>query len=209
MWAPYDCYLSAARDVLGLDLPVHEKYSWWEQAAIHGGFRVLHEKFCLVCDFPEVLKVDDENRPHCETGPSHKWRDGWSLYHWHGTKVPAAWIENKDGPSPKTVLAEKNMEVRAAGIEIIGWVKMLDALNAKLIDRDDDSLIGSLYSVTLPGLTGRHLIVKYTCPRNGIMGQPVPPKNHIDGEEITTVMGAKAFLADTTLADYLPPEIRT
>jgi len=60
----------------------------WEECVVHGGFRVLHEDFCMVSDFPEILLKDEQNRPHCENGPSHKWRDGWSLYHWHGVSIP-------------------------------------------------------------------------------------------------------------------------
>lgn len=79
MWAAWECYLTSARDILGLRLPAHEKYDAWERAAIHGGYRYMHEEFCMVSDFPEVLEVDAQNRPHCDSGPSHRWRDGWSL----------------------------------------------------------------------------------------------------------------------------------
>ena len=207
MWSSYDCYITAMRDIIGLDFPEFESYKYWEQAAIHGGFRVMHEKFCIVSDFPEILKVDDQNRPHCEDGPSHRWRDGWELYHWHGTVVPKEWI--LDTPDVKDVFNTSDIEVRAAGFEILGWANLLDHLDAKLIDKDDDPLIGELYSVKLPDLEGEHLIVKYTCPRNGIMGQPVPPRNHLNDEPIDTILGAKAWLAESTLAEYIPPEIRT
>jgi len=207
MWSSYDCYITAMRDIISLDFPEFESYKYWEQAAIHGGFRVMHKKFCIVSDFPEILKVDDQNQPHCEDGPSHRWRDGWELFHWHGTVVPKSWI--MDSPDVKEVLTESNVEVRAAGFEILGWANLLDHLDAKLIDKDDDPLIGELYSVKLPDLEGEHLIVKYTCPRNGIMGQPVPPRNHLNDEPIDTILGAKAWLAESTLAEYIPPEIRT
>jgi hypothetical protein len=209
MWAYSASYFDAMKNVIGLDLPEFGPYQSWEDCAIHGGFRVMHEEFCIVSDFPETLKVDEENRPHCEDGPSHKWRDGWSLYHWHGTKVPEAWIMSPESITPKEVIGTADLELRAAGMQIIGWANLLDALGAELIDEDIDPVIGALYSVELEGLEGRHLIVKYTCPRNGVMGQPVPKINPNDDKEITTVLGAKAFLAGTTLADYLPPEIRT
>ncbi len=125
MWAGYDCYLTSCRDILGLELTSHAGYAHWEQAAIHGGFRVMHEEFCLVSDFPETLRVDDQNRPHCETGPSHKWRDGWALYFWHGTKVPAEWIEDKKSLTPAIALGQDNAELRRAACEIIGWVNIL------------------------------------------------------------------------------------
>lgn len=209
MWPGMAAYSDAMKNVIGLNLEEFERYSAWEACSIHGGFRVLHEEFCIVSDFPEILKVDENNQPHCENGPSHRWRDGWSLYHWHGSKVPERWIMDPKSITAKEVLTEKNIETRAAGMEIIGWANLLSDLDAKEVDKDDDPMIGTLYSVELPGLDGRHLIAKYECPRNGVMGQPVPNQNHIDGEKITTILAAKAFLADTTLAEYLPPEIRT
>ena len=174
MWAGYDCYLTAYRDILGLELPEYDAYAYWEQAAIHGGFRVMHEEFCMVSDFPEVLKVDEQNRPHCETGPSHRWRDGWSLYHWHGVRVPAHWIENKSNLGPKEILNAENVEQRAAGISIIGGpARMLDHLKHKIIDSHPDPLRGDLIELWVPGLPESELYLKFLCPRNGEMMEAV------------------------------------
>ena len=150
MWAPWDCYLTAMRDIIGLRLSTHAAYGSWEHAAIHGGFRVMHEKFCLVSDFPEILRRDEQHRPHCETGPSHRWRDGWALYHWHGTRIPAAWIEDRASLTPQAALGQQNTELRRAACEILGWNNILAALNARLVDKDDDPQIGELLEVDLP-----------------------------------------------------------
>jgi len=104
-----DCYFTACRDILSLDFPEFAAYAHWEQAAIHGGFRVMHEEFCMVCDFAEIIRTDSRNRPHCETGPSVCWRDGWSLYHWHGTRIPAAWIEDRKSLTPTVALGQENL----------------------------------------------------------------------------------------------------
>jgi hypothetical protein len=173
MWAGYDGYLTACRDILGLELREHAGYAYWEQAAIHGGFRVMHEEFCLVSDFPETILKDEENRPHCETGPSHRWRDGWSLYHWHGVKVPAHWIENRATLDPAEVLKASNVEQRAAGAAIVGWAKMLDSLPHKIIDSHSDPQCGDLIEVSLPGLSEPELYLKFECPRNGPMMEAV------------------------------------
>ena len=88
--------ITSARDILSVDHPALLPYTWWEQAAIHGGPRLAHKEFCLVSDFPAAIQADGEGRPHCEDGPSYRWRDGWALYHWHGVEVPEAWIMRKD-----------------------------------------------------------------------------------------------------------------
>lgn len=174
MWASYDCYLTAARDILGLRLPQHDSYAHWEQAAIHGGFRVMHPEFCMVSDFPEVLKIDDQNLPHCEDGPSHRWRDGWSLYHWHGVRIPAEWIENKSSLSAKTALTWENVEQRRAACEIVGWDRILQELDAKVIDTDEDEMIGQLVEVILPDI-GREKFLRVKCGTGRRFALPVPP----------------------------------
>ena len=171
------------------------------------GWIIPCSSVCLASDKPIVCELDHNNVLHNDSGPAIVYADGLVIYAFHGTVVPKSWV--MDTPDVKDVLTESNIEVRAAGMEILGWANMLDHLDAKLIDKDDDPLIGALYSVKLPDLEGRHLIVKYTCPRNGVMGQPVPDENHLNGEKITTILGAKAWLAESTLSEYMPPEIRT
>ena len=145
MWPAYACYLSALRDVLGLRLPQHEKFAAWEACAIEGGFRWMHEEFCIVSDFPEVLRVDDQNRPHCEDGPSHRWSDGWSLYHWHGVRIPVELEYIIHSPSRITVAAideQGNAELRRVMIERYGSARYLLDSGAQIIHRDG---VGLLY----------------------------------------------------------------
>jgi hypothetical protein len=209
MWAGYDCYLTAARDILGLRLPEHEKYAAWEQSAIHGGFRVMHPEFCIVSDFPEFIHVDDENLPHCETGPSHRWRDGWSLYHWHGVSVPAHWIENRATLDPAEVIRAENVEQRAAGAAIIGWPRMLSVLNQRIINDSGDEDIGSLIELTLPGLDEPGRFLKARCPRNGLIVEGVPPVSDIDGLPIETALAAQAWRIGDPQSEYQHPPQRT
>jgi len=136
MWPSYDCYLTAGRDVLGLKLPAHEKYQAWEQCAIHGGFRWMHEEFCMVSDFPEILKKDDQNRPHAEGGPSHRWRDGWEIYFWHGVKVSRQIIMAPETLTIDQVRKEENAEVRRVMIERMGWERFCNMAELKVIHRD-------------------------------------------------------------------------
>ena len=123
MWSAWDCYLSAYRDVLGLVLPEHEKYKAWETCAIEGGFRIVHEEFCIISDRPEILTVDDQSRPHNATGPSHRWRDGWSLYHWHGVQISESKKHIIEAPEQITVSeieTETNAELRRVMIDRYG-----------------------------------------------------------------------------------------
>lgn len=209
MWAGYDCYLTACRDILGLELREHAAYAAWEQAAIHGGFRVMHPEFCLVSDFPSVLKVDEQNRPHCEDGPSHLWRDGWALYHWHGTRLPAEWVENRKTIDPSIILKCENVEQRAAGMAMIGWPRALKVLKSKVIDHDPDPDHGDLIEMTLPGLEQPGRFLKAMCPRNGLIVEGVPRVSDIDGKPIDTVRAAQAWRVGLTPSEFRFPERRT
>ena len=200
MWAGYDCYLSAWRDVIGLKLPEHEKYAAWEQCAIHGGFRVLHPEFCIVSDFPEFVRVDDLHRPHCADGPSHRWRDGWSLYHWHGVNVPAHWIEQRDTLTASEIFKEQNAETRRAGCEIIGWDRVLDGIDAKLLDDDGDPQIGALYEGQVPGAT-KCTFLRVECGTGRQFVIPTAPG-------LKTAIEAQAWIANKPVNKWVRPEVR-
>ena len=123
MWSAWSAYLSGFRDVLGLKLPEHEKYASWEACTIEGGYRYMHEDFCMVSDRPKTLLKDDENRPHCEDGPSHEWRDGFKLWHWHGVRIDDAQkhiIENPERITWQEIENEANAEIRRVMISRYG-----------------------------------------------------------------------------------------
>ena len=120
MWAGWCAYLSAMRDVLKLELPEFEKYQAWEDAALHGGFRVMHEEFCIVSDFPAEIHKDEQHRPHNDAGPSHRWRDGWSLWYIHGVRVTEQIVMHPETLTVAQIDAEENAEVRRVMLERFG-----------------------------------------------------------------------------------------
>lgn len=153
MWSGWECYLAAMRDVLGLTgLPGWEKYSAWEDAAKLGGFRVMHEEFCIVSDFPDEIHVDKEhgNRPHCTTGPSHRWSDGFEIYHLNGVRVPK-WVVMTDAGkiTPEQALNEKNVDVQREIIRKMGVERLLKASKADVVDvfNDPRGGRGSVYTL--------------------------------------------------------------
>lgn len=199
MWSAWDCYLSGARDVLGLRLPEHEKYAAWEACAKEGGFRIVHEEFCIVSNRPSVLKIDDQNRPHCEDGPSHLWRDGWALYYWHGTPIPGEWVTGKK-PSAQQALTWPNIEQRRAACEIVGWDSILSELKAKVINTDVDESIGQLVEVHLPD-AGKERFLRVRCGTGRRFAIPVPPT-------MKTAHQANAWTYGLDAKDFAP-EVRT
>jgi hypothetical protein len=207
-WSGYDAYLSFFQDVAELDLD-YSGYRHWRALAEHSGPRIMHPDFCMISDRPALLTVDEQNRPHGETGPFCRWRDGTALYSWHGARVPAHWIEHRSELDPNEVVKHENVELRAAGAAIIGWPRMLSVLDAKVIDDSGSDDIGQLIELKLPGLREPGRFLKARCPRNGWIVEGVPRVSDIDGLSIETALHAQAWRIGDRLSDYQHPPQRT
>jgi len=81
------------------------------------------------------------------------------------------------------------------------WDKILDQLNAKVIDEDGDPEIGVLLEVTIPEI-GKERFLKVKCGTGRYFALPVPP-------EMKTALEAQSWTWDLTSIDFKKPEIRT
>ncbi len=108
----------------------------------------MHPEFCMISDRPEVLRIDDQNRPHCTTGPFCRWRDGFALYAVHGVRVPWDIIEDNSSITVKRIEAEQNAEVRRVMIGLYkggrdvggGPAAYLADSGARVVHEDKDML---------------------------------------------------------------------
>ncbi|HZM77598.1 MAG TPA: hypothetical protein VFC19_17915 [Candidatus Limnocylindrales bacterium] len=144
-----------------------------------------HLSFVMVSDRPRVVRTeelgDGLRRLHNADGPALVWPDGWSLYFWHGTRVPA-WVVEK--PTVDAIHAEANVEVRRCGIESMGWEAYLTKARLRLIDTaadpGNDGFELRLYEVPAAvwGMPARVLLAINGSPeRDGTRrryGLPVP-----------------------------------
>ena len=146
-WSGWAAWLSFFRHIVKLPIS-WEKWDCWEQLALHSGWRFIHDDFCIVCDRPEILTVDSENRPHNDTGPFCRWRDGTALYAVHGVRVPWDIIEHPASITVARIDAEQNAEFRRVMIERYGQSRFLVDGGAKVIASDD---YGTLYRRELAG----------------------------------------------------------
>jgi len=145
-WSAWTAYISFFRHVAKLPLD-YSKWEHYEQAAVHSGPRLMHREFCIVSDRPELLTVDTENRPHSDTGPFCRWRDGTALYAVHGARVPAWIIEKPERITAKIIMKESNAEIRRIMIDRMGAESFLRSAGAKRVQSDD---FGTLYRVEIP-----------------------------------------------------------
>jgi hypothetical protein len=159
-------------EVVGLDL---KKITGLLELTNHTGWYNAYEDIVVFQHRPEYIRFDEDNRLHCETGPAIRYRDGYSVYSWHGVRVPAEWIENKESLTAKIALTWENVEQRRCACEILGWVKVLSSLDYKVIDSDPDPMIGDLLEVDIPEI-GRERFLQVVCGTGRTFALPVPPK---------------------------------
>lgn len=212
MWAAFPSYIAAMRDVLGLQLPAFVKYQAWEDSARHGSFRIMHEEFCMVSDFPKQIHKDAENRPHNDSGPSHEWRDGWKLYHIHGVRVPQLVVEHPEQITVQMIDEETNSEVRRIMIERYGQSRYLLDAGAIVLNRDD-------YGVLLR----RDVPEDEPIVMVRVLNSTPEPDGSLTTEEAAEIFGADKVSSQATLMralghesprwkDYflrVPPEMKT
>jgi hypothetical protein len=158
------------------------------------------ENAVVICDRPKTIKMDDQKRLHCETGPAIEYRDGAKGYIWHGTRVPENWIIDKKSLTPQTALKWENVEQRRCACEILGWDNILSILKAKTIDKNKDAQVGELVEINTPEL-GKEKFLRVKCGTGRIFSIPVPP-------DMETALQANAWTYNLNANDY-KPEVRT
>ena len=128
-WAGWSAYLSFFDRVAHLELPVYDKWRYYEQASLHGASRIMHQEFCVVADRQTEIHIETVQgigRLHSAGGPARAWGDGFKVYYWHGVRVPEWVIEN---PTVEKAMQESNSEIRRAAFESIGWDKAIEQMN--------------------------------------------------------------------------------
>ena len=158
---------------------------------------------CFASERPSTINLDNEGRLHSETGMSIRYAGtGWGMYHWHGTQIPAEWIINRTKLTPAIALMQKNIEQRRAACEILGWVNILRALDAKTLDKDRDPQIGELVEVKLPDIGGMAKFLRVQCGTGREFAIGIPP-------HINKAIDAQAWIVGLDPKDFSLPEVRT
>lgn len=171
----------------------------WEKLAAASGWWFPYEGICFCSERHERIHFDAEKRLHCEDGPAILCRDGFSVHAWHGTRVPAEWIEETDDVDPKLALTWENIEQRRCLAEIIGWSKVLNQLSPTVVDEDTPE-VGRLLRVDLPDAPGEQFL-QVQCGTGRTFVLPVPP-------EMTSARQANAWTYGLK-PEAWGPEVRT
>jgi len=164
-------------------IPRVDKLEHLYNLCLSTGWVLPSQKACFVSARPKILRVDERGLPHCEDGPAIKYPDGFSIYAWHGVRVPKRWTQEK--PTPAEAMNTINAEQRRVACEVVGWDYIVDEYGAETIDKNVDPEIGELIWVTLPASKPeKFLRVKCGTGRDFVI--PVPP-------EMMTALQANAW----------------
>ena len=174
----------------------------WGRLSKSVGWWAPWDGICFVSDRPRHVQFDDELRLHREDGPAVTYSDGWSLYSWHGTRIPSEWIEKRESLTAKEALSQQNIELRRAALDIIGWHRALRELNAKVIDEHPDPRCGALVEVQLPDLDKPSRFIHAECGTGREFAIGVPPG-------MKTVIEAQAWLTGLPISEFQFPSVRT
>ncbi|MET8613641.1 DUF6745 domain-containing protein [Streptomyces misionensis] len=107
-----------------------------------------YEKTAILCERPVALHLDEAGRLDRGDGPALAFPDGFALYAWRGMPVPAEFLAELDGLTPRRIREEENAELRRVMLEHYGYDRYLKESGAKPVQRDET---GVLWRVELPG----------------------------------------------------------
>ena len=187
-----------------------DKFQGITNLARSAGWAIPHSNICWVSERHNILLRDEQGRLHNAGGPACAFPDGWAIYAWHGVRVPVEWIERPNELKPETVLKAANLEQRRAGIEMLGWDRILTQLNAKVIDQDPDPRVGTLLEVDLPGIDDRRgssikaQFLRVQCGTGRQFALGIDPASGAK-----TALDAQAWLQGLKADDFRIPQVRT
>ncbi len=177
----------------------------WDKYSETCGALYPYKEIAFVSRRPTKLHFNQQRVLHCENGPAMAFGDGFSIHAWNGTRVPSHWIEAPEKVDPTEILKTENVEQRAAGVAIVGMERMLDKLDHKVIDSDENPEHGDLIEVKLPDLPRPGVYLRAYCPRNGRIMEAVNPA---EMDEMS-VKAAQAWRLGIPTPEFTYPERRT
>jgi hypothetical protein len=179
----------------------------WAKYAETCGPLYPYDGLAFVSRRPDLIKFDDQQQLHSEVGPAMRFPSGFAIHAWHGTRVSAEWIDDKSFLTAEIALSQENTALRIAAMQIVGWPKMIEQLDAKVINRHPEGLLGGeLLAVKKakfnPLERGEMRFLRAECPRNGIICFRVP-------DDTKTAHEAQAWKAGLPPSIYQLPATRT
>jgi hypothetical protein len=128
------------RSVLALKAETEPLLGLWQLAA-NVGWLQPHAQTCWLCERPELLCADVNDRLHHPTGPALRFRDGFSAFVWRGVAVPQRLIERPEEITLVAIDAQTNVQIRRCMIEIMTPRRYVAEGGATRIAEDETGIL--------------------------------------------------------------------
>jgi hypothetical protein len=92
-WIEYYYYLDKAM-IMKLQGQLLQKLEGIRKISRNSGWYLPYEDVCILSERPSEMHFDENNKPHNESGPAIKYRDGFSVYCLHGVNVSKEEVES-------------------------------------------------------------------------------------------------------------------
>lgn len=113
------------------------KYDIWRRTQ-KLGLIYPFDDVCILCKKPETIKLN-ENGLHNEKGPALVYPDGWCIWSLNGVRMPSEYVTTPwNKLDPNLILKENNAEIRRELVRKIGIERIVDKLDAKIIDKEGE-----------------------------------------------------------------------
>ncbi len=184
-----------------MDPKILERLEINELLVMSCGWTWWHQNVLAISDRPKSIYQDDLGRLHHPAKKAIEYRDGWGFYAWHGVRIPAEWIESPASLTAEIAITWKNIEQRRAACEILGWTNILEKLNTRVVDKDDDPQVGILLECEIPG-SGKERFLQVKCGTGRNFCIPVP-------REMMSALHANMWTYGLDADRSFIPEVRT
>jgi len=139
------------------------------------GWIFPYQQICLVCDRPRIVSLDEDALLHAEAAPAMEFADGFSIYTYHGIRLPEKYGKvPPDEWRSQWLLSEENAQLRMVLIQAIGYDRICHELQAVTIDSWQEYELLALNSeIDIEPIN----LLKMVCPSTGkIHVLRVPPE---------------------------------
>ncbi|MBD2490739.1 DUF6745 domain-containing protein [Aulosira sp. FACHB-615] len=175
--ATFDFFISELNCYYDPDL-----YQVVQQVLLMGGIIFPFNGFCFVCDRSTKLSFDHEYLLHAEGEAAVQFADGYSIYAYHGVRLPDKYGKlHPEEWQPKWLLEEKNAELRRVLIQGIGYSRIIEQLQAVELDSWQEYTLLKINSdIDIEPIS----LLKMTCPstqRIHVLRVPPDIKSAQDG----------------------------
>jgi len=100
------------------------------------GWIFMFENTCIACDRPIKLSLARQSRLHALGDSAIEFSDGYKIYAYHGVTLPEQYGPiHPDNWQAEWLLSERNAELRRILIQVIGYARICEELQAVELDK--------------------------------------------------------------------------